>query len=315
MEPLIAIRPERIRARMEDLGLNPYSTAAKAGIGQDYVRDILRGRIKRPGADKLYKLAAALECTGSYLMGGSEGRLEIVDPETGEYVTAPPPLRRQQGSADRKAVLLPILHELLAAPVRQAKDAAPGNLGFEAASIPPLYADRDHWFEVIGDKSCAAIAPAGALVQVVAWSDAERDKLFAGDIVVVLKRMYNHDVRFNLVERSLRRIVHRYPDLGLWFFDHLSGDPEWDMTDDVFREEGRPGHPVQGKGIINLAETPEELHALIAAQFPQMANNQVEEMAESMLFMRGQRARVVGKAIRVITPLNPSADFGLERSG
>jgi transcriptional regulator with XRE-family HTH domain len=60
---------ERIEERMKALGLNPFSAAKRAGLGQDYVRDIVRGKVKEPSASKLRDLAAALECSTEYLQG------------------------------------------------------------------------------------------------------------------------------------------------------------------------------------------------------------------------------------------------------
>lgn len=59
----------RIEERMAEMGLNPFSTAKKAGLGPDYVRDLLRGKVKQPSAAKLNALAIALDCSPSYLMG------------------------------------------------------------------------------------------------------------------------------------------------------------------------------------------------------------------------------------------------------
>lgn len=66
------IQTDRIEARMAELGLNPYSTAKKAGLGPDYVRDLLRGKVKQPSAVRLRELAIALECSPDYLMGEAD---------------------------------------------------------------------------------------------------------------------------------------------------------------------------------------------------------------------------------------------------
>jgi transcriptional regulator with XRE-family HTH domain len=60
---------ERVRKRLEALGLNPNSASQKAGLNRDYVRDILRGRIREPSALRLSKLANALECEPQDLLG------------------------------------------------------------------------------------------------------------------------------------------------------------------------------------------------------------------------------------------------------
>lgn len=53
---------------MKAMGLNPYSTARKAGLGSDYVRNIFRGKIREPSATKLQQLAKALETSPEFLL-------------------------------------------------------------------------------------------------------------------------------------------------------------------------------------------------------------------------------------------------------
>lgn len=62
----------RLRERIEALGLNPYRTAIASGIGQDNVRDILRGKVKNPSAKTIEALAETLECSTRYLLGLSD---------------------------------------------------------------------------------------------------------------------------------------------------------------------------------------------------------------------------------------------------
>lgn len=54
------------------LGLNAYQTAKKAGLGDSFVRDILRGKTRSPNADNLAKLAVALETTVDWFYGESD---------------------------------------------------------------------------------------------------------------------------------------------------------------------------------------------------------------------------------------------------
>lgn len=53
---------------MDELGLNPYQTAKKAGLGDSFVRDILRGKTRSPSSENLAKLARALETTSEWLI-------------------------------------------------------------------------------------------------------------------------------------------------------------------------------------------------------------------------------------------------------
>jgi SOS-response transcriptional repressor LexA len=63
---------KRLRLRMDMLGLNAYQTAKKSGLGDSFVRDILRGKTKSPNADNLAKLAVALETTVDWFYGQSD---------------------------------------------------------------------------------------------------------------------------------------------------------------------------------------------------------------------------------------------------
>lgn len=76
---------ERLRRRIKAAGLNNYSAARKAGLGDDFVRDILRGKVRDPGALGLAQLAQALGCTMGELVGdpaaapSEPGSLSIAD--------------------------------------------------------------------------------------------------------------------------------------------------------------------------------------------------------------------------------------------
>ena len=65
---------KRVRIRMDMLGLNALQTAKKAGLGDSFVRDILRGKTRSPSSENLAKLAAALETTPDWFMIESEAR-------------------------------------------------------------------------------------------------------------------------------------------------------------------------------------------------------------------------------------------------
>lgn len=59
----------RVLARMNTLKLKAAPLAKKAGLGESFVRDILRGKTSVPKADNLALLAKALETTPEYLLG------------------------------------------------------------------------------------------------------------------------------------------------------------------------------------------------------------------------------------------------------
>ncbi|MGY6770180.1 helix-turn-helix domain-containing protein [Komagataeibacter xylinus] len=62
-----------IERRMERLNLNKKRLADLAGLNETYVHDILRGKSRNPGGDRLEKVAAVLGCTASDLLRGGSG--------------------------------------------------------------------------------------------------------------------------------------------------------------------------------------------------------------------------------------------------
>lgn len=63
---------KRLRQRLDELDLKPFQAAKKAGLGESYVRDILRGKARSPSAENLAKLALALETSTEFLMGSKD---------------------------------------------------------------------------------------------------------------------------------------------------------------------------------------------------------------------------------------------------
>ncbi len=60
---------DRIRERMDALGMNPSSVSLEAGLSRSAVRDILSGKAKNPGMMTLHSIARVLKCSDNYLMG------------------------------------------------------------------------------------------------------------------------------------------------------------------------------------------------------------------------------------------------------
>lgn len=60
---------KRLRIRMDILGINAYDAAKRAGLGESFVRDILRGKSRNPTVEKLEKLATALNTTVDWFLG------------------------------------------------------------------------------------------------------------------------------------------------------------------------------------------------------------------------------------------------------
>lgn len=76
------ILAERLKIRMQSCGLNPYSTARKAGLGASYVRDIIRGKVKDPGVDRLRRLAEALDMSLADLAGSEIEEAAALQPSS-----------------------------------------------------------------------------------------------------------------------------------------------------------------------------------------------------------------------------------------
>ena len=65
----MAFRTDRLKARMSAAGLNQRSLALAAGLHEDRVRNILRGRSRNPRADTVDALASALDVPAAWLLG------------------------------------------------------------------------------------------------------------------------------------------------------------------------------------------------------------------------------------------------------
>ncbi|QHC36484.1 helix-turn-helix domain-containing protein [Komagataeibacter xylinus] len=95
-----------IERRMERLNLNKKRLADLAGLNETYVHDILRGKSRNPGGDRLEKVAAVLGCTASDLLRGGNGggagaaasRLKALRERAGYTVRA---LARDVGMGER----------------------------------------------------------------------------------------------------------------------------------------------------------------------------------------------------------------------
>lgn len=62
---------KNLRAALDAKGMNAFQAAKAAGLGDSFVRDILRGRTRSPSVENLEKLAAVLATTPEALTGRS----------------------------------------------------------------------------------------------------------------------------------------------------------------------------------------------------------------------------------------------------
>lgn len=306
------ILQQRLRERMAGLGLNPFSTAKKAGLHPDYVRNILRGKARQPSAERLAKLAEALECSLAYLLGQPD---PAVSPEAhdreGRPLAPPEPLVQVTFAGGRPGILaLPIRYELITSSFRPATEIR-RELGFEGASTVIAYADREQWFEVVRDDGADLVAPPGSLLQVARFSDDDRPALTDGDVVIVERHLIGPDAAYYLVERSVRIIKFRYPDLGLWFFEFAASDVEhWGISDDIFRDEKNPTvkdrHDDDFHRLAGLVQDIRDS----SGKFDDSPPIPREEIAASLRQSQKLRPRVVAKVLRALAPIDTKADFG-----
>lgn len=71
-EPEKTILQTRLQELLDKKNLKPAPLAKQLGLGESFVRDILRGKAKSPRADGLAALADALGTTSDYLLGNDE---------------------------------------------------------------------------------------------------------------------------------------------------------------------------------------------------------------------------------------------------
>lgn len=301
----------RIQERMSALGLNPFSTAKKAGLGQDFVRDILRGKARNPSSERLAKLAEALEVSVPYLLGKPElepaARGYGRDGEPLESVAALRSPGWEENQRRPRSVALPIRFELMTGAFRRSAEIQ-RDRGFESATIVEAYASREQWFEVVRDDGAALVAPMGALLQVAKFTDEDRAELGEGDVVIVERHHIGPNASSYLIERSVRIIHRRYPDLGLWFFEYATDDIDhWGQSDDIFRDEQNPE-------VVRSASEIEELLATFADDPPVPHPNSgvaPDELMETLRQLLKLRPRLVGKVLRALVPIDERAEFGL----
>lgn len=63
---------DRVRMRVEAMGLNPFALAKRGGFQRNFINDIVKGHKKGVHPDNLPGLAAVLRCSEEYLLGQSD---------------------------------------------------------------------------------------------------------------------------------------------------------------------------------------------------------------------------------------------------
>ena len=63
---------DKIKKRMDEIGINARQLAEKAQVGKSFVYDILKGKSKNPTSSKLNSISRELGLSISYLMNGND---------------------------------------------------------------------------------------------------------------------------------------------------------------------------------------------------------------------------------------------------
>lgn len=191
--------PDRVRRLMEAKGLNPHSTAVGSGLGEDAVRDILRGKAKDPGASKVLALAKLLETSVEALYVEDDAEFEALAP----------PL------SPTREVMLPVRYTCAAGNFREIDETSQVEPRMEPAERFPAYAAWPQWLELVEGDSIDKLIPDGALIHVVdalAMGYAPVD----GDIVVAQRSRMNGLMR----ERTVKQVEISRAGVKLWPRSH-----------------------------------------------------------------------------------------------
>lgn len=195
------IRADRVQRRLDDLGLNPFSAARQAGLEAGYIRDILRDKIKEPGAAKLTALATVLRCSPDYLMG----LVENPGNRPGYY-----------NSKDLTVVVdMPIRHEVAAGNWLATDELHDQPLGSAPTALVPQYAGFSQWLDRVRGDSMDRILPDGALVHVVDAIEIRYEPKH-DDLVIVTRTR----AQGAFIERSVKQVAVTPQGVQLWPRSH-----------------------------------------------------------------------------------------------
>jgi transcriptional regulator with XRE-family HTH domain len=188
----------KIARLMEEKGLNPHSTASRARLPEDTVRDIVRGKTKDPGASKLLRIARVLDTSIEALLSDDD---------------APP--APVGSSSSGKEILLPVAYSCAAGVFLETDDSSQVEPRMEPAEYFPTYARWPQWLEVVEGDSIDKLIPSGALIHVV---DAQAMGYAPanGDIVVVQRTRLGGLLR----ERTVKQIGIDGNGVKLWPRSH-----------------------------------------------------------------------------------------------
>lgn len=78
-----SLDPDRIKARLEALGINQFEAAKRTGKHEHFIYDFFKGRKKSFPSDGPLRLAHALQCSIEYLAGVSD---EVGSPPAADWL-------------------------------------------------------------------------------------------------------------------------------------------------------------------------------------------------------------------------------------
>lgn len=169
---------ERVQQRLLALGISANRASVEAGLGRDYVRDILRGKARDPSADRLRRLAFVLRCTPEYLTGQTD---EVGTPRE---------------TSSPSAITLPILYQIR--PGFQPNDDGGLAVPKDWPAQPLTTSPNREWLEYVRDPERGWDVPPGSLLHVSA------DILFIESVMQGPRLLVVTRREGNLIERSVR---------------------------------------------------------------------------------------------------------------
>lgn len=183
----IDILRERVGNRLADLHLNSFEAARRAGLGRDFVNDILNGRKKSVRTEGLRRLADALQCDAGWLIGDSDTPVFVASAPS-EIVFV---------EADIAAGLYRE-HSIETVSIYERQKYA--------SLLPPdpRHMSIDQFDVRILDEHVNRLAPNGHLLRCVrdtAWSEG----MFERTSLVIIRR-----IRAGLAELTARRFIDRF---------------------------------------------------------------------------------------------------------
>lgn len=186
----------RVEGRLKALQLNPFEAARRAGLGRDFVNDIIGDRKRSVRGDNLAALATALECDVAYLAGEQAAPIGF-------------PLTEASPINVRMEVAAGVWKDPVA---RSSFQQYPSLLS------PDLrYKPTDQFDVVVGDGHVSSFARQGQKLRLVRDMVARNERYF-NELHLVERR------NGSAIEYTIRRLVRKDKE-AVWVFE--SDDPRY----------------------------------------------------------------------------------------